>query len=82
MVSFLLDDVEFTGVTLYDVTKLFLTALKNWDDISKKSNFTQGNSRRFTFEAWMNDFPKSIYEHRHRSSLGELVRFEGYPDKD
>lgn len=74
------DDVEFTGTSLNDITKEYFTALKKWNDISKKDNFTKGNPQRWTFESYMNDFPKSIAEHRIRTNKGELVRFENYPE--
>lgn len=73
------DVYEFKGTSLNDITKEYFTALKKWDDISKKNNFMGGKPQRFTFECYMNDFPKSIAEHRIRSNSGELVRFENYP---
>lgn len=73
---------SFSSTTLNDVTKEYFTALKKWWDISNKDadSFVKGKPQRFTFEeAYMNDYPNSISEHRIRSSKGELVRFKYYP---
>ena len=74
------DDYEFVGLSLNDIIKMYFTAFKKWDDISQKDNFTNGSPQRWTLECYMNDFPKSIAEHRVRSNDGELVRFEKYAD--
>ena len=73
---------SFSSATLNDVTREYFTALKKWGDMSRKKSdsFTKGKPQRFTFEeAFMNDFPNSIAEHRLRSNDGELVRFKYYP---
>lgn len=73
------DDYTFTNKKVNDIAQEYFTALKKWDDSSKKGkdHFTKGKPQRFTFESlYMNDFPNSISEHRRRSLNGELVHFK------
>ena len=73
------DDYVFTNKKVNDIAQEYFTALKKWDDSSRKdkSHFTTGKPQRFTFESlYMDDFPNSISEHRRRSLNGELVQFK------
>ena len=75
------DDTEFTGTSINDITQEYFTALKKWDDMSRKNNFKNGKSQRFsyTIELYIRNYPETISEHHIRKMSGELVRFESYP---
>ena len=70
------DGVPFKNATLNDAQQEYFTALKGWNDISRKGNSVkwEGKPQRFTYqESYLNNAPYNIMNRHMRALGGELL---------